>query len=99
MSICINIVYELTIYYNDMLYAAHVELLCWSSKVFANESVYDVCASFIWLNLLVLMQPLIRRYMMGNGISIFPIMMLGMLFWKPIQTLWDIKTCVLLIVS
>lgn len=33
---------------------------------------------------------------MGNGISIFPIMMLGMLFWKPIQTLWDFKTGVLL---
>jgi hypothetical protein len=38
---------------------------------------------------------LFMMYMMGNGISIFPIMMLGMLFWKPIQTIWDIKTGVL----
>ncbi|VEN64570.1 unnamed protein product [Callosobruchus maculatus] len=31
-------------------------------------------------------------YMAGNSISIFPIMMVGMLFMKPLQAIWSAKT-------
>ena len=31
-------------------------------------------------------------YMSGNSISIFPIMMVGMMVWRPIQALLAIKT-------